>query len=108
MHIVTREKLVELLEKEEINMHVIGRALAHLKNRQTQDEIYSQNTKYHNKMGFTPADAFMGTSMAEFYSRRGYLSPKQCAYWLRRNKKGIPRLAKYWKQLDEEAQKKAA
>jgi len=36
------------------------------------------------------------------------LQPWQVAYWLRANAKGIPRLSKYWAQLNEEAQKKSA
>lgn len=107
-HVVTREKLTELMNREpEVSMHVVGRALVHLKNRQVWDEQSAETTKYDNGRGFTPADARMGTSMAKFYERNRYLSSKQVAYWKRPNVKGTMRLAKYWAQLNEEAEKKA-
>lgn len=102
---LTREDTIRLILDRD---KAVCRALVHLYNRQTRDEQISENTRYHNERGFTPADARMGTSMAEFYMRNGYLSSKQVAYWRRPNKKGVPRLAKYWRQLSEEAQKKAA
>ena len=86
----------------------IGKALVHLYNRQTSDEQRTEDTKYNNGIGFTPADARMGTSMATFFQRRGYLTPKQIAYWRKPNAKGTPRILKYKKQLLEEALRKQA
>jgi hypothetical protein len=59
-------------------------------------------------MGFKPCHARMGTSMAEFYQKYGYLSPKQIAYWRKVDAKGTMRIACYWKQLMEVAAEKAA
>jgi hypothetical protein len=49
----------------------------------------------------------MGTSMAQFYQRNKYLSPKQLAYWRKLDKRGTMRIACYWAQLLEVAQAKA-
>ena len=50
----------------------------------------------------------MGSSMAKFYQRNGYLSPKQIAYWRAKDKRGGMRIAIYWRQLLDAAHKKAA
>jgi hypothetical protein len=50
----------------------------------------------------------MGTSMALWYEKTGFLTPKQIAYWRRTDRRGIMRIALYWQQLVEEAQKKKA
>lgn len=102
---LTKESIIELLAK---NDKAIARALIVLKNRQNVDEQISETTKYQNNRGFRPCHARMGTSMAKFYERYGYLSSKQIAYWRRTDKNGNMRLAIYWRQLIEEAEKKAA
>lgn len=76
---LTKQNIVQLLNTD--NVHVIGRALVALNERQTADEQASKNTKYHNGQGFRPCHAHMGTSMAEFYTKCGYLTAKQQAYW---------------------------
>lgn len=107
-HIVTREKFQDLICRgDETAMHAIGKALVHLFNRQTVVEQKSNDTRYHNEMGFTPADAHSGCLTAKYYLRHGKLEDWQIQRWIRPNKKGVPRLAKYWRQIDEEAQKKA-
>jgi hypothetical protein len=50
----------------------------------------------------------MGTSMAEFYARRGYLTDKQLAYWKKPNRKGVWRICKYAGQLLDAANAKQA
>ena len=95
-----------LMRNDHVGLHAIGRALVLLNARQTYDEQQCEDTKYHNDRGFTPADAKMGTSMARQYSRYKRLSDRQIAYWRKPNKRGTPRIAKYWRQLLEEAQKK--
>jgi hypothetical protein len=47
----------------------------------------------------------MGTSMAKFYQRNGYLTAKQIAYWRARGKQGM-RIAIYWRQLLDEIKQK--
>ena len=100
---LTKEDIVNLLAT---NDKAVCRALVVLNKRQTYDEQVSENTKHLNGRGFRPAHARMGTSMANFFTRNGYLTPKQIAYWRRPMKTGTPRIAIYWKQLLEEAQAK--
>ncbi len=102
---VTVEQIIALLET---NDRAVGRALVVLRNRQTADEQISESTKHHNNRGFRPCHARMGTSMANFFERAGYLTPKQVAYWRVKEKTGKMRIAIYWRQLMEEAERKAA
>ena len=101
---LTKDRIIELLNT---NDKAVGRALVVLHQRQTQTEQNSSTTINNNGIGFTPADAFMGSSMATFYSSKGYLSPKQLAYWRALNSRGVPRICKYTGQLLNEAQEKA-
>ena len=89
------------------NDKAVARALVLLNQRQTFDEQASETTRHANGRGFRPCHARMGTAMAQFYEKRGFLSPKQLAYWRRPDKKGNMRIAIYWSQLVEEAEKKA-
>lgn len=88
-----------------VNDKAVCRALVVLNERQTEDEKTSETTKHRNDRGFRPCHAHMGTSMAKFYLRNGYLSPKQIAYWRVEGKEGM-RIAIYWRQLLAEAKKK--
>lgn len=100
---MTKESIVALLAR---NDKAVARALVLLNRRQTYDEQASENTKYHNGRGFRPAHARMGTSMAKFYERNGYLTEKQIAYWRRTDVNGNMRIGIYWRQLIEEAVEK--
>ena len=101
----TKQEIVDLLVR---NPKAVARALVVLNERQTSTEQSAESTISHNGIGFTPADARMGTSMAQFYTKRGYLSDKQVAYWLKPNVRGVPRICKYAGQLLEiSLQKKA-
>jgi hypothetical protein len=101
---LTGNYIVNLLRT---NDKAIARALVVLNERQTTDEQISENTKHRNYRGFRPCHARMGTSMAKFYLRNGYLTPKQIAYWRKEGKEGM-RIAIYWRQLLSEAKKKQA
>lgn len=103
-----REKIETVLVRtDKVGMHAVGRALVHLKNRQTLDEQRSEETKVHNGRGFQPTHAKIGTSMATFYEKNGFLSPKQVEYWQKETAKvKKPRILRYWKQLLEEAEAK--
>ena len=92
----TKASIVRLLET---NDTAVGRALVALNKRQTVDEQYSETTKHNNGRGFRSCDARMGTSMAMFYTRNGYLSPKQLAYWRKPQSNGVMRIAVYANQL---------
>ena len=50
----------------------------------------------------------MGTSMAQFFTKRGYLTEKQLAYWKKPNAKGDMRICKYAGQLLAIAEAKKA
>jgi len=89
------------------NDKAVARALLALNARQTQDEQITEHTKHHNGRGFRPCHARMGTSMAKFYQRNGYLSPKQIAYWRKPDRTGTPRIAIYARQLLQVAQERA-
>lgn len=101
---LTGTDIVKLLET---NDQAVARALVVLYERQTEDEKVSENTRHHNNRGFRPCHARMGTSMAKFYLRNGFLSPKQVAYWRKQGKEGM-RISIYWRQLLDAAHKKAA
>jgi hypothetical protein len=101
----TKQQILDLLNS---NDKAVARALVALNKRQTADEQATENTRYDNGQGFTPADARMGTSMANFYTKFNRLSEKQLAYWRKPNARGIPRINKYAGQLLEIAQAKAA
>jgi hypothetical protein len=101
---MTKQEIVNLLSN---NDKAICRALVVLTARQTVDEKRDEHTKYANGRGYRPCHARMGTSMSEFYTRNGYLSPKQIAYWRRPMKGGKMRIEIYAGQLLEVAQEKA-
>lgn len=101
---MTKNDIINLLAT---NDKAVARALVALTARQTADEKISEETKYNNGRGFRPCHARMGTSMAEFFTRNGYLSPKQVAYWRSPQKDGKPRIAIYANQLLEVAEEKA-
>jgi hypothetical protein len=90
------------------NDRAVARALVVLNNNQTADEQVQETVKYQNGKGFRPCHARMGTSMAVFFEKRGYLTPKQVAYWRKLDAKGNMRIAIYWNQLIDAANEKAA
>lgn len=100
----TKDEIIKLLKT---NDKAVARAVYVLNERQTASEQTSAATINHNGIGFTPADARMGTSMAQFYARNGYLTPKQIAYWRKPNVRGVPRICKYASQLLEISKLKA-
>jgi len=93
---ISEQGIVELLRT---NDKAVARALVALTKRQTADERVQESTKHRNGEGFRPCHARMGTSMAKFYERNGYLSPKQVAYWRGRMKDGKMRIEIYAGQL---------
>lgn len=90
------------------NDTAVARALLALNERQTYIEQEVQRTTNLNGKGFRPCHARMGTSMAKFYARNGYLSPKQIAYWRMTDRKGNMRIGIYARQLLTVAQEKGA
>lgn len=100
---LSKETIINLLAT---NDKAIGRALLVLNARQNIDERRDQQSKWRNNRGFRPCHARMGTSMAEYYQQHEFLTSKQIAYWRVRDKTGTMRIAIYWRQLLEEAEKK--
>jgi hypothetical protein len=105
MNKLSREYITQLLRT---NDKAVCRALVVLHERQTADEQSDKATRWHNLQGFMPMHARMGSSMAQFYLRNGYLSTKQLAYWRRVTPSGKARIEKYVGQLLKVAQEKAA
>lgn len=95
---MNKQSILHLLNT---NDRAIARALVVLNERQTTDEQTAEATINRNGCGFTPADAHMGTSMANYFTKWGKLSEKQLEYWKKPNAKGIPRINKYATQLLE-------
>lgn len=96
----------DIVEMLRTNDKAVCRALVVLHERQTEDEKNSEYTRHENGRGFRPCHARMGSSMAKFYLKRGYLTQKQIAYWRKEGREGM-RIAIYWRQLLDEAAKKA-
>lgn len=96
LHIMTKQEILNLLNTSD---RAIARALVAINKRQTSDEQVSRTTTSANGMGFTPSDAYMGTSMAKFYNKNRILTTAQLDYWKMPNAKGVPRINKYANQL---------
>jgi hypothetical protein len=65
-------------ENPAVRQH-IGRALLMVYANQTADEQREQSVKHNNGKGFSGGNAVFGSSIAEQFSRRGDLTPKQAA-----------------------------
>lgn len=104
MNTLDKAAIVSLLKT---NDRAIARALVVLTERQTADEQAAETTKYQNGQGFRPCHARMGTSMAQFYTRNGFLSDKQVAYWRKPMRDGRMRIEIYAGQLLEIAHQRA-
>ena len=77
---------------------VLIKALIALNDRQTMDEKRDGVTKYLNNAGFRPCHAGVGTSMVNFFNKKGFLTDKQILFWTKeRNTK--PRILIYLNQL---------
>ena len=101
---LTKEVISALLKT---NDKAVARALVVLYRNQTASEQSSESTINRNGEGFRPAHARMGSSMATFYLARGYLTPKQVAYWRKPMACGNSRIEIYWRQLAIAAEAKA-
>lgn len=87
-------------------VHMVGRALKVLLERQTQDEKLSNNTHEKNGRGFNKADSRSGCLSAKSYMKNGTLADWQVQQWTRLDANGYPRIAKYHRQLNEAAMAK--
>jgi hypothetical protein len=107
---VTKSSLIRMIETaDEARLaHIIGRACVALFRYQTTHEQAVQDTNVDNGEGFTSADARGGSLTALYYLKHGNLLQWQIDRWTKVDKRGTPRIAKYWKQLDRAAAEKAA
>lgn len=96
-----RQGITQLLRD---NDRAVIRALRVLFKRQTTAEQSTNTTQVWNERGFTGADAHYGSIHAKIAIRDDRLTDWQLAYWRKPNKRGVPRIAKYWRQLIEEAE----
>jgi hypothetical protein len=103
--IVTKQSLNELLADEDKRVHVIGRALVALFNRQTQAEQAANVTDNLNGIGFAGSDARSGSLTAKSYIKNRTLQQWQIDKWMTISR-GYPRICKYAKQLNEIALEK--
>ena len=107
--LVDRNSLHSIVTRGDVvSMHAIGRALVHLFNRQTRTEQARNDTEVWNEIGFTGADGRSGCITAKYYIKHGSLLDWQIDMWTKTGRSGYARIAKYWKQINEEAEKKAA
>lgn len=105
-HIVTKASLIKMLEDDTKRIVVIGRACVALFERQTDDEQVANVTTESNFRGFSQSDARQGSLTAKYYIRHRTLADWMVEKWMK-DWRGAPRIAKYWKQLDEVAKRKA-
>lgn len=98
----------DILDMLAVDDKAVGRALVALKKRQTPEERTSYSTRSQNGRGFMPGDARPGQGMAEYFEKRGTLTPAQLAYWRAPIQRCPSRIAAYWAQLLEEANERAA
>lgn len=96
MSTVTKDYIKQLLATNNV---AVGRALVALNARQTSDEQVDETTRHLNGQGFRPCHAHRGTSMAKFFKRAGFLTPKQLAWWRKPMACGNSRIEIYAGQL---------
>jgi hypothetical protein len=107
---LTKTTLINMIETadQEKLARIVGRACVALFRRQTEDEKAINAATHNNNRGFTQGDARQGSITAKYFIKHGVLLDWQVNQWLKTDVRGTPRIVKYWKQLAEEAAKKAA
>lgn len=107
---VSRQYMIEYLRTQPRAKQIqfVGRALTVIFNNQTSNEKRSDTTNEDNGIGFTGADAFGGSLTAKYFLKNKSLLEWQFDKWVKPNTRGVPRIVKYWKQLDAAAQAKAS
>ena len=87
---------------------LIGRACLVLFKRQTDSEKQINDAVIHNNVGFCKQDAREGSITAKYFIKNGTLQDWQVEKWTKVDCRGRMRIVKYWRQLNEAAQEKAA
>lgn len=100
----SKEYIIGLLSRnDKVGKIAVARALVHLYNSQTSEEQCTNSVQADNGVGFTPVDAEFMSSCAKYVIRGYELTDRQLAALQKENRKGVPRIAKYWKQLQNVA-----
>ena len=102
--LVTKDYLKERIERDPIR--TIGRILVAIFKRQTANEKAGNHTEDKNGIGFSGHDARIGSLGAKYFMKHGTLLEWQLKSWIRPDKHGYPRIAKYVRQLNEIANEK--
>lgn len=100
--IVTKEWLADKAQ----NPYVLGRALVAIFNNQTAQEQSNNLTRVQNGVGFTQADARIGSLGAKYFLKHDKLEDWHVRLWMKPNKHGQPKIVKYANQLNEIAKRK--
>lgn len=79
-----KAKLVELLNT---NDKAVWRGVARIYERQTEAEKAVGDTCVYNGIGFSGADAQILSSLAQFYEKTGFMTPRQTAIARKKIKK---------------------
>lgn len=100
--LVTRDSMLIMLnnDNDAYVQAVIGRALVAIFNRQTEAEKDINDTREHNTVGFSAADAKSGSLTAKYWLKHRSLLPWQMDKWMK-DSHGYPRICKYHRQLNE-------
>lgn len=109
--LLTKDSLTTMITAadDQLKIRIVGCALVVLFKRQTEAEKSANTTNEWNNVGFAHVDARSGTLTAKSFIKRGTLDRWQVEMWVKpTGKGGHPRIAKYWRQLNEAAEQKAA
>jgi hypothetical protein len=108
--IVTKDSIKQALQNHDkaYQIQFVGRALVVLFNLQTESEQACNDTNTENSVGFSKCDSHSGCLTAKSFLKNKTLLDWQLEKWLKPEKSGYPRIAKYHKQLNLAAERKQA
>jgi hypothetical protein len=108
--LITKESLAEMINNAspERKVQIVGRAMVALFNRQVAVEQVRNEAVLVNFRGFCSQDARQGCITAKYFLKHGKLEGWMIDQWTKCDRRGTPRLVKYWRQLNEVAEEKAA
>ena len=107
-NIVTKYSLAKMIweASDAKRAQIVGRACVVIFNNQIESEKQANTTAVNNGVGFTSADAKSGSITAKYFLKHKTLEDWQVKRWLKADRRGTPRIIKYWKQLNAAAQAK--
>lgn len=92
---VTKKRISEFVREQlKTNEKWALHALTKIYDFQTEDEQNSGDTNEYNNVGFTGADGFILSSLAQQYIKKGWLSPKQKAIVMKKMSKYTGQIVK--------------